>query len=278
MAIINNDGRNDISVSLGDEGQVNSRIAVFYQGEDGLLQQPEVLSYDGIPGELLTKDIDNDGSADLVVLPASGELLSIYQQQNDGALALSEQVAIPGAIYTNPQSMPSGDINGDGIADIIVANPLQGLVILKGGAGHINQPPTAIAGENQAAEGNSAVLLNGTLSSDSDGSIMAYRWAQISGTPVILNDSGNGFASFTAPSEITGVVQELIFELEVEDDKDLKNTSKVAVSIGTNLAPIVLLDPIASVVSGEEVKLSASSSYDLLLTIIGDRYQAYQLN
>ncbi|BBM01731.1 FG-GAP-like repeat-containing protein [Microbulbifer sp. GL-2] len=259
---LNNDGRNDISVSIVGIGQDNLRVAVYYQGEDSLLQQPEIHSYGGLPGELLIKDIDNDGLADLVVLPASGEFLSIYQQQDDGALALSEQIAIPGATYTRPQSMASGDINGDGIADIVVANPLQGLVILKGGAGHINLPPTAIAGENQTAEDNSGVLLDGTLSSDSDGSIAAYRWTQISGTPVNLNDSGNGFASFTAPSEIIGVVQELIFELEVEDDKGLKNTSKVGVSIGTNLAPIVLLDPIASVVSGEEVKLSASSSYD----------------
>lgn len=259
---LNNDGRNDISVSIIGVGQDNSRVAVYYQGEDSLFQQPEIHSYEGLPGELLVKDIDNDGFADLVVLPVSGELLSIYQQQVDGALALSEQIAIPGAMYTNAQSMASGDINGDGATDIVIANPTQGLVVLKGGTGHINQPPTAIAGENQTAEGNAVVLLDGTLSSDSDGSIVAYRWAQISGTSVILNDSSDGFASFTAPSEITGVVQELIFELEVEDDKGLRNTSKMAVSVGTNLAPIVLLDPIASVISGEEVKLSASSSYD----------------
>ncbi|WP_444892169.1 PKD domain-containing protein [Microbulbifer sp. TRSA001] len=271
---LNNDGRNDLSLSIVGGGQDNLRVAIYYQGEDSLLQQPEIHSFGSPPGELLIKDIDNDGLADLVVLPDSGEFLSIYQQQDDGTLALSEQIAIPGATYTSPQSMASGDINGDGIADIVVANPLQGLVILKGGAGHINQPPTAIAGENQTVEGNSAVLLNGTLSSDSDGSIVAYRWTQISGTPVILDDSGNGFASFTAPSEITGVVQELIFELEVEDDRGLKNTSKVAVSVGVNLAPVLIVDqPMSAFTAGQEVTLSAGQSYDPDGTIVSYHWQ-----
>ncbi|WP_299587696.1 FG-GAP-like repeat-containing protein [uncultured Microbulbifer sp.] len=271
---LNNDGRNDISVSLVGEGRLNPGVAVYYQGEDGLLQQADIHNYGGIPGELLIKDIDNDGFADLVVLPVGGEFLSIYQQQDDGALALSEQIAIPGAMYTNPQSMASGDVNGDGIADIVIVNPSQGLVVLKGGSGHINQPPTAVAGENQTVEGNTAVLLDGTLSSDSDGSIEAYRWTQISGTSVILNDSSDGFASFTAPSEITGVVQELIFELEVEDDKGLKNTSKVTISVGVNLDPVLIVDLIMSAfTAGQEVTLSAGQSYDPDGTIVSYQWQ-----
>ncbi|WP_444942973.1 PKD domain-containing protein [Microbulbifer sp. ZKSA006] len=272
---LNSDGRNDISVSLVGEGQFNPGIAVYYQREDGLLQQAEIHNYSGIPGELLSKDIDNDGSADLVVLPVSGEFLSIYQQQGNGVLALSEQITIPGGMYSGPQSMASGDINGDGALDIVIANPSQGLVVLKGGSGHINQPPTAVAGENQTAEGNTAVLLDGTLSSDPDGSIAAYRWTQISGTSVILNDSSDGFASFTAPSEITGVVQEMVFELEVEDDKGLKNSSKVTVSVGENLPPVVLMDfPAASELAiGQEVILSANRSYDPDGTVVSYQWQ-----
>lgn len=63
-----------------------------------------------------------------------------------------------------------------------------------------NKPPIANAGPDQVVLPKAVVMLNGSLSTDPDGTVLqSYKWIQTSGPNVILNNPNNAITSFTAP-------------------------------------------------------------------------------
>ena len=88
-----------------------------------------------------------------------------------------------------------------------------------------NVDPVAIAGEDQIVVTNELVTLDGSASADSDGTISAYAWSQISGQVVTLSAANEAITTFTAP------MQEdiLVFELFVSDE--FGSTSSDTISI-----------------------------------------------
>ena len=80
---------------------------------------------------------------------------------------------------------------------------LAGLVTACGGSsggGSDNAAPVANAGSDATVDAGTVVTLDGSGSSDSDGSIASYSWAQImTGTGVALDDATLAGPSFTAP-------------------------------------------------------------------------------
>ena len=94
-----------------------------------------------------------------------------------------------------------------------------------------NNPPTADAGPDQNVDEDTLVSLNGTSSSDSDGTIASYSWTQIAGNIVTLIGANTDTPSFTAPS--VGVSGEtLTFSLVVtDDDGDSSNADTVDISV-----------------------------------------------
>lgn len=92
----------------------------------------------------------------------------------------------------------------------------------------VNGAPTADAGPDQwGCAAGSTVQLDGTNSTDSDGTIASYAWLQTSGTSVTLSSSSDPTPTFTAPSN-TGEV--LTFQLTVTDN--LGGTATDIVNIG----------------------------------------------
>ena len=80
-----------------------------------------------------------------------------------------------------------------------------------------NTAPTANAGPDQTnIEPRSTVTLNGTGSTDSDGTIAAYAWTQTAGTTVTLSSASAAQPTFTAPLTLAG--ETLTFSLVVTDD------------------------------------------------------------
>ena len=94
-----------------------------------------------------------------------------------------------------------------------------------------NQPPVADAGLEQFVFANEVVLLSGS-GSDTDGTIVRYRWMQTSGPTVVLSGADTPNASFTAP-EVTleNLVEELEFQLTVTDDDGASDTAVVLVGV-----------------------------------------------
>ena len=103
-----------------------------------------------------------------------------------------------------------------------------------------NQPPVSDAGTDQAAVSETTVTLDGSGSTDPDGTITTYSWAQTQGPAVPLNNADTAAASFTAPTVSSVTV--LQFELTVADDQSATSTDQVQVTVhppGTDIIPPV---------------------------------------
>src|SRR4051794_2530534 len=63
-----------------------------------------------------------------------------------------------------------------------------------------NVVPSANAGADQSVIGGTTVTLDGTGSSDSDGTVALYAWTQTSGPAVTLASATTAQTAFTAPT------------------------------------------------------------------------------
>jgi len=131
-----------------------------------------------------------------------------------------------------------------------------------------NTPPTADAGPDQTVDEDSTVTLDGSNSSDPDGTIAHYEWAQTAGTPVTLSDSTSPTPWFAAPLVDTGG-EALTFELTVTDDGGLSDTDTVIVNVSNvNQAPTANAGPDRTVGEGDSVTLNGTNSSDPDGTIV----------
>ena len=89
-----------------------------------------------------------------------------------------------------------------------------------------NINPISNAGEDQVVDAGVLVTIDGSNSSDIDGSIIAYVWTQIAGPTVSLSSYDQPEVSFTAPSEGT-----LEFQLEVYDNEGSSSSDVVSILI-----------------------------------------------
>ena len=102
-----------------------------------------------------------------------------------------------------------------------------------------NSAPDARAGVDQTVVERTVVTLDGSASTDSDGTIVSYTWSQVSGTPVNISGANSVRATFQAPNVPANTT--LVFQLQVEDDDDATATDRVSVSVTVaNMAVVEL--------------------------------------
>ena len=125
--------------------------------------------------------------------------------------------------------------------------------------------PVADAGPNQSVSPGDIVTLDGSASSDSNGSIIAYEWVQISGNPVVLDDEEAAITFFTAPNEID-IIR---FRLTVWDDEINESTDEVDITVITT-DPLSMSEIINN--CGEDMgeSLSCDGQYDLSSASAGE--------
>jgi len=92
-----------------------------------------------------------------------------------------------------------------------------------------NYPPSANAGTDQSVDGGATVTLDGSGSTDSDGTIASYLWEQVSGSTVTLTDANTAVASFVVPS--VAETSTWVFSLTVTDDEGATGSDEVAVTV-----------------------------------------------
>ncbi|HEO98362.1 MAG TPA: PKD domain-containing protein [Epsilonproteobacteria bacterium] len=119
----------------------------------------------------------------------------------------------------------------------------------------IATPPTADAGPDQNVAEGASVTLDGSGSSDSDGSIISYSWSDGSTTWTGVNPTISTSGWSTGSHTIT---------LTVEDDDGATDTDTVVITVNAagNTPPVADAGPDQNVEEGASVTLDGSGSSD----------------
>jgi spore coat protein CotH len=176
-------------------------------------------------------------------------------------------------------SLNFGDNNADGIADQSGGN----IAITQGAGSYIirfndqtkrytvtkivvNAPPVANAGGNQTvALSGGNKLLNGSASTDTDGTIVSYAWSQLSGPAVSIANANSAIATASIPAGVSAFYQ---FSLIVTDNSGASSTGSVTIT-QQNSAPIANAGTNQTVLlTGGSVTLNGSGSTDSDGTIV----------
>lgn len=128
----------------------------------------------------------------------------------------------------------------------------------------LDAPPVANAGPDQTVYESSTVVLDGSASRDPEGKALAYKWAQVSGTPVDLNTDDPSRPTFTALA-VSRAGETLTFSLVVNDGvQDSKVADSVNITIkDLNHPPVAVAGADLTVGESSQVTLDGSASYDL---------------
>jgi hypothetical protein len=137
------------------------------------------------------------------------------------------------------------------------------LLLVACGGGVEGEPnnffPSANAGSAQSVVSGANVTLDGSGSSDPDGSIAAYSWTQTAGTAVTLTNATTAQPTFVAPT-VTAFTT-LAFRLVVTDNRGAQSSgATVTVNVSPTSAGVVTL---SGVVRFARVPFMAGSPFGL---------------
>lgn len=126
-----------------------------------------------------------------------------------------------------------------------------------------NQPPVAAATVSPASIYTGyAVTLDGSASSDPDGTTLTYAWTQVEGTAVVLSNANSAMATFTAPFAPYPDGTSLKFRLTVSDGTLQNSTEQIVNVLWLNAAPEAQVSCPLSVDEGGQFTLDGSGSSD----------------
>lgn len=159
---INGDNRPDLVFSSKGSAFTSS-IGILFQNDAGKLDEfVRFYPSSSPPGAIALADVNLDDRQDVIVAHGGKSLLAVYTQKEDGTLEAEGEYPIPYAGRYNPHGIATGDINGDGATDVVIADPNHGLVVMY----HLPPPPPIpdlagkwsdfsvdYVGETQVAEG-----------------------------------------------------------------------------------------------------------------------------
>jgi len=128
---INGDTLNDVVVTYGGN-QPASKIGIFSQNASATLNSVTSYSSYDMPEPVEIADVTGDERKDIIVAHGGWNKVGVYKQNANGTLQSEVLYTIPYASTYNPHGLAAGDINSDGLKDIVIADYNNGLVILYG--------------------------------------------------------------------------------------------------------------------------------------------------
>jgi poly(3-hydroxybutyrate) depolymerase len=225
-----------------------------------------------VPANVLP--VANAGAAQAITLPVSSVTLNgTGSTDADGTIASYAWTKVSGpsaGVITSPSSATTtvtGLIAGTYVYQLTVTDNSGGtssanVTISVNAAAIVNTPPTAVAGTNQTITlPTNSVSLDGSASSDANGTITRYAWAQVSGP-----SSGTITSPTTAATQVTGLIAgTYVFQLTVYDNNAATATSNVTVTVNAaapgNKAPVANAGNNFST-TNNYAYLSGGASYD----------------
>jgi hypothetical protein len=124
---VNDDGLKDVVMSFGWAG-TPSGLAIFSQSPSGTLNVPTLYAFGGGADAVEIADVNIDGRQDIIIRKGYVGVGSCLQTAN-GMIADCEYYQGPD-VSNNRHGMAVGDINNDGMPDIVIADVWKGLVVL----------------------------------------------------------------------------------------------------------------------------------------------------
>ncbi len=144
------------------------------------------------PRSLVVRDLDADGTPEVVVANSDSNNVTVYRRGTDGAYAPT----VVGGTGIWPLSVAAGDVNGDGLVDIVTANyDSESVTLLTQGASG-TFTPTTIGGTGAGPFG----IAVGDLDGDSDNDVVVTD--SVDDAVTVLTQGSNG--SFSRTSHGTG--------------------------------------------------------------------------
>jgi hypothetical protein len=265
---MNGDGNADVVYGSLGEG-----IKVWLgEGRVTVTEFPCTEASTGLPDggpwdQIELSDIDGDGLPDMIAGNAGEGYVHLYINELPAGwreiFTYADALEVGGDAY----GANFGDWDGDGTTDIAACSWEDGAnawLLDKGSGG--NRPPTAKAGNDRTANVDTVVTLDGSGSSDPDGTIDGWEWTCTSEPKVNIEDADKQRASFTPSS--SGTVR---ISLKVKDNGGIwSSPDEIVITVidpNVNERPVADAgDPITGSV-GETITLDGSGSRDIDGTI-----------
>ena len=201
-----------------------------------------------------TVTLDGTGSSDVesdtitYVWTVSSGTSQTVSNANTAAPSFTAANAIAG--YTSTLQLVCTANGQDGAADTVVIT-----------VSADNDAPTASAGTDQSVTEGDQVTLDGSGSSDPEGTTLTYTWSQTSGTTMSLSSTSAAQPTFTAPQALAEYT--LVFQVSITDGVNTAVTDSVTITVAAdNDAPTASAGADQTPAEGATVTLDASGSSD----------------
>jgi Ca2+-binding RTX toxin-like protein len=204
-ADLNGDGNQDLIVANYGAGT----IQVMLGNGNGTFMPGQVYTVGTGPSEIIATDLTGDGDLDLVVANAGNDSISVLMGNGNGTFQPAVTTLLTGCgpqITLSPNAIAVGDVNNDGLPDIVIADGNGEVSVMLGnGDGTFTAPQTfqvnAATLPNTAAYGVALADLNGDGNLDI---VVADTYSNVNyGRVEVL--LGNGDGTFISATTYTTV-------------------------------------------------------------------------